>query len=97
MELSRLTITRWRDISMAPRERQTETIMGSMPGVRPTATAMENLNASHQSCLVMPLMMNTSGAMTTRKRIINQVKRATPRSKAVGADPEVMAVDIEAK
>ena len=39
MALSRLTITFLRLMASAPLERQTETIMGSISGVRPTATA----------------------------------------------------------
>src|SRR5437899_4701390 len=61
------------DIASAPLERQTETIIGSISGVRPTATAIEKKNASCQSCLVRPLMTNTSGTITSMKRIISQV------------------------
>ena len=39
IEFSRLTITFFRDMPIAPLERQTETIIGSISGVRPTATA----------------------------------------------------------
>ena len=70
---------------MAPRERHTETIIGSISGVRPTATASAKKNASFQSPFVSPLMRNTSGTITSMKRIISQVKRLTPLSKLVGA------------
>ncbi len=46
IEFSRLTITFLRDMAMAPFERQTETIIGSISGVRPTATARAKKNAS---------------------------------------------------
>ncbi len=70
-------------MAMAPFDRQTVTIIGSISGVRPTATASAKKNASPQSCLVRPLMRNTSGTMTNMKRIISQVNRLTPRSKLV--------------
>ena len=65
----------------------TVTIIGSISGVRPTATATANSNASSQSCLVKPLIRKTSGTITTMKRIISQVKRLMPWSKAVGHAP----------
>ena len=49
IELSRLTMTRLRDMARAPLDRQTDTIIGSISGVRPTATARANRNASFQS------------------------------------------------
>src|SRR6516162_3880615 len=73
-----------RDMSIAPFARFTVTIMGSISGVRPTATATANSNASSQSCLVKPLMRKTVGTMTMMNRIINQVKRLMPWSNAVG-------------
>ena len=83
MEFSRLTMTFLRDIAKAPLERQTDTIMGSISGVRPTATAMAKKNACHQSCLVNPLIKKTKGTITIMKRIISQVNRLMPLSKAV--------------
>ncbi len=83
IEFSRLTITFLRDMAMAPRDRHTETIIGSISGVRPTATASAKKKASIQLCFVRPLMRNTSGTMTSMKRIISQVNRATPLSKLV--------------
>src|ERR1035437_915592 len=61
MEFSRLTITFLRLMASAPLERQTETIIGSISGVRPTATAIAKKKASFQSCLVKPLMRKTRG------------------------------------
>ena len=83
MELRRLTMTFFRDMARAPLDRQTETIIGSISGVSPTATASEKKKASCQSCLVRPLMTKTSGTMTSMNRIISQVNFFTPRSKAV--------------
>src|SRR6516164_2395306 len=73
-----------RDMSIAPFARFTVTIMGSISGVRPTATATANSSASSQSCLVKPLIKKTVGTMTIMNRIINQIKRLMPWSKAVG-------------
>ncbi len=83
MEFSRLTMTFFRDMRMAPRDRLTETIMGSISGVSPTATASAKKNASPQLPLVNPLMRNTNGTITIMNRIIIQVKRLIPLSKLV--------------
>ena len=61
MALIRLTMTFLRLIASAPLDRQTVTIIGSISGVRPTATATAKKNASPQSPLVSPLMTKTSG------------------------------------
>jgi hypothetical protein len=50
MALSCFTMTLFFDIASAPFERQTETIIGSISGVRPTATATEKKKASPQWC-----------------------------------------------
>ena len=84
MALSRLTITFARDMASAPLARLTVTIIGSISGVRPTATATANSSASSQSCLVRPLIRNTAGTITTMNLIISQVNRSMPWSKAVG-------------
>ena len=73
-----------RDMAIAPLARLTVTIIGSISGVRPTATATANSSASSQSCLVKPLIKKTVGTITMMKRIISQVKRLMPWSKAVG-------------
>src|SRR5438309_8892779 len=83
MEFSRLTMTFLRDIDKAPLERQTETIMGSISGVKPTATAIAKKNACQKSCLVNQLINKTKGTITNMKRIMSQVKRLIPLSKAV--------------
>ena len=46
IELSRLTMTFFFDIASAPLERLTVTIIGSISGVRPTATDRPNRSAS---------------------------------------------------
>ena len=71
------------DIASAPLARLTVTIMGSISGVRPTATATANSSASSQLPLVRPLIRNTRGAITTMKPSINQVNRMMPLSKLV--------------
>ena len=48
----RLTITFWRDSTTAPLASVEVTIMGSISGVRPTATDSANKKASPQSPLV---------------------------------------------
>jgi len=84
IEFSRLTMTFLRDMAIAPLARLTVTIIGSISGVRPTATATAKSNASSQSCFVRPLIRKTAGTMTRIKRIISQVNLLMPRSKAVG-------------
>ena len=83
MELRRLTMTFLRDIASAPLERLTVTIMGSISGVRPTATDEAEEKASTQLRLVRPMMKKTTTTMTTMKRIMSQVKALTPLSKLV--------------
>ncbi len=67
IEFRRLTITFLRDMASAPLERQTATIMGSISGVSPTATARAKKKAPIQSALVSPLMRKTRGTMTRMK------------------------------
>ena len=84
IEFSRLTMTFFFDIASAPFERLTVTIIGSISGVRPTATERAKRNASFQSCLVRPTMQeDDASTMTTMNLIISQVKAAMPRSKLV--------------
>src|SRR6516225_5545329 len=75
MALSRFTMTFARDIAIAPFARLTVTIIGSISGVRPTATATANSSASSQSCLVAPLIMKTSGPITMINRIIGELTK----------------------
>ena len=85
MELSRFMITFFFDMAIAPLERQTDTIIGSISGVRPTATARAKKKASFQLCFIRPLMRKTVGTITAMKEIINQTNFFSPRSNAVGA------------
>jgi hypothetical protein len=81
----RFTITRFFDMAIAPFARFTVTIIGSISGINPTATATANKSASSQSPLVRPLIRSTAGTITKMKRIISQVKRLTPLSKLVSS------------
>ena len=81
---SRLTTTFLRDSSTAPLASVLVTIMGSISGVRPTATDSANRNASSQSPLVKPLTTSTMGTMTSAKRISSQLTLLTPAWNAVG-------------
>ncbi len=83
IELRRLTITRFLAIASAPRARLTVTIIGSISGVKPTATATAKRKASNQVPLVTPLRMKTNGTITIMKRSMSQVKRWIPLSKLV--------------
>ena len=83
MDCSFLTMTFFLDMARAPLARFTVTIIGSISGVSPTATARPKSRASTQLCLVMPMMRNTTATMTTMKRIMSQVKPEIPLSKLV--------------
>ena len=83
MELRRLTMTCFLLIAIAPLERLTVTIIGSISGVSPTATESPKRSAPAQSCLVRATMKKTTVTITTMKRIISQVKLSMPRSKLV--------------
>ncbi len=72
-----------RDIAMAPLARLTVTIIGSISGVSPTATATAKSNASNQLPLVRPLIRKTRGTITRIKPNIIQVNRVMPLSKLV--------------
>ena len=78
-------MTRFCDIAIAPLARLTVTIIGSISGVSPTATATANKSASSQLPLVRPLIRKTAGTITMMKRIISQVKRLIPLSKLVSS------------
>lgn len=81
--LSRLTTTFRLDMATAPRARLAETTIGSISGVKPTATATAKRKASSQSPLVRPLTANTTGTMTSMKRISRKLTLRTPLSKLV--------------
>ncbi len=83
MEFRRLTMTFFLDIARAPLARFTVTIIGSISGVSPTATARPKSRASTQLCFVRPMMRNTTATITTMKRIMSQVNPAIPLSKLV--------------
>ena len=88
MALSRLTMTFFLPMATAPLVRQTVTIIGSISGVRPTATASAKKNAWAQLPLVSPLMTKTSGTMTNMNRSSSQVNRemsAVERGLGAGA------------
>ncbi|MNY53644.1 hypothetical protein D3C86_1894150 [compost metagenome] len=70
-------------MAIAPFARLELTIIGSISGVNPTATARANSAASLQSPLVNPLISNTMGTITNIKRISSQLTLLTPRSNAV--------------
>jgi hypothetical protein len=82
---NRFTITLCRDIAIAPRARLAVTTIGSISGVRPTATAIAKRKASFQSPLTNPFSRKTTGTMTNMNRISTQVTRLTPLSKLVSA------------
>ena len=82
---SRLTMTFRRASSTAPLASVEVTIIGSISGVRPTATDSANRNASIQSPLVKPLISSTNGTITKAKRISSQLTLLTPAWNAVGA------------
>ena len=67
----------------APFARQVVTIIGSISGVSPTAMEIPNRKASSQSPFVMPFTKNTSGTITSIKRISTQETALTPLVKLV--------------
>ena len=71
------------DMATAPRARQVVTIMGSISGVRPTATETANSAASIQLPSEKPFRNSTTGTMTSMKRISTQETALTPFSKVV--------------
>ncbi|CCK00744.1 hypothetical protein BN130_3539 [Cronobacter malonaticus 507] len=83
MAFRRFTITLRRAITIAPFARLELTIIGSISGVSPTATASAKNVASSQSPLVKPLMSSTTGTITSIKRISSQLTLFTPLSNAV--------------
>ena len=82
-ELSRFTTTLRLAMATAPRARLAETIIGSISGVSPTATASAKVSADIQSPLLTPLSIKTMGTITSMKRISSLVTLFTPRSKLV--------------
>ncbi len=97
IELRRFTITFFFDIASAPFDKQTETIIGSISGVNPTATAIEKKNASPQLRLVKPLIRKTSGTITRMNWIISTVNRCMPWSKLVFTSGPIILLAIRPK
>lgn len=95
MEFRFLTMVFFLLMDTAPLARQVVTIMGSISGVRPTAMEMPNRKASSQSPLVSPLMKNTSGTITSMKRISTQDTAFTPRVKLVSTASPATALAME--
>src|SRR5674476_224613 len=67
MASRRLTITFCLESSTAPLASVVVTIIGSISGVKPTATDNANSDASSQSPFVNPLISNTTGVNTSLK------------------------------
>ena len=94
MDLSFLTMTFLRDMAIAPLDRQTVTIIGSISGVSPTATASPKRSAASQSCLVRPTIRKTAATMIAMKRIMSQTNPRIPRSKLVSSLRSVRWTEI---
>ena len=73
------------------------TIIGSISGVSPTATETANSNDCSQLPLLIPLMRNTSGVITMRKRISIQLTLLMPLSKLVSGRAPTMSFAIAPK
>ena len=76
-------MTFFRDMATAPLARLADTIMGSISGVRPTATDSANNAACTQSPFVKPLRKSTTGTMPTMNRMSTHDTAFTPFSKFV--------------
>jgi len=83
MELRFFMIVFFFDIDTAPLERHAVTIMGSISGVSPTATARPNSREPIQSLVEMPFARKTIGTMVSIKRINTHETAFTPFSKLV--------------
>jgi len=77
---------------MAPLERQTLTIIGSISGVSPTANREREHERFAPIMLAEAVDEKTSGTMTAMNRSMSQVKPDMPLSKLVGGGPSVMAL-----
>ena len=78
-------LTVLRDSRTAPLASVLVTIIGSISGVRPTATDSATRKASSQSPLVKPLTKKMIGNITAAKRISSQLTLLTPAWNALGA------------
>src|SRR5262245_1329453 len=97
MALSRFTIVLRRAIVTAPLARFVVTIIGSISGVNPTATDTANSNDCSQSPFSMPLIRNTNGVITIRKRINIQLTLLMPLSKLVSGLAPMISFAIAPK
>ncbi|CRH67467.1 Uncharacterised protein [Chlamydia trachomatis] len=70
-------------IKTAPLAKHVVTIIGSISGVKPTATEIANSDAATQSPLVKPLIINTMGTITSINLISTQLTALTPFAKLV--------------
>ena len=95
MEFKFFTMVCFLLIETAPFARQVVTIIGSISGVSPTAMEIPNRNASSQSPFVMPLIKNTSGTITSIKRIKTQETALTPLVKLVSTASPATADAME--
>jgi len=84
-------------MAIAPFARLALTSMGSISGVRPTATETANRKAWSQSPLVKPLITKTTGTMISMNRMSTQVTLLTPRSKLVGGRRPTIALANDPK
>ena len=82
-------------IDTAPFARHPVTIIGSISGVRPTATDIANKNAETQFPFVIPFKTNTKGTITSIKRISTHETAFTPFVKLVSTDSVAIADVIE--
>src|SRR5262249_9764582 len=87
IEARRLTITFFAAMRSAPRARQTETIIGSSSGVRPTASARANRNDSRRGRCRLVLMSTTVSTSRRGIRMTSRPKAWVPCSKAVAGGP----------
>ena len=81
MALMFLTTVCLPSIAALPLARQALMTMGSISGVRPTATERANRKAANQSPLVRPTATKTMGTSTAIKRMSTQAIEFAPRSK----------------
>ena len=84
MAARRLTITFFAAMRRAPRDRVTETTIGSSSGVSPTASATAKRNDSRSGRCFKVLTRMTKSTISMARRRISSPKLRVPASKAVG-------------
>ena len=77
----RLTMICCAAMRMAPRDKVTDTTMGSSSGVRPTASATANKKDSSKGRCSRPLTSTTNMTSSTVSRMMSMPKRRMPSSK----------------